>query len=84
LTFRKKDRLRFIVGGRAAIRKALDMAALASIQHNVSMRVFYARLRARGKAGKTALIAVARKLLCIANAILRTRKPWRQPAAANA
>jgi transposase len=76
--------LRFIVGGRALIRKALYMAALAAIKHNVRMRTFYAHLRAKGKAGKTALIAVARKLLCVANAILRTRKPWHQPAAMNA
>jgi transposase len=74
--------LRFIVGGRAMIRKALYMAALASIKHNAVMRTYYAQLRAKGKAGKTALIAVARKLLCIANAILRTRTPWHQPAVA--
>jgi transposase len=76
--------LRFIVGGRAQIRKALYMAALASIRHNVVMRSVYARLRARGKAGKSALIAVARKLLCVANAILRSRTPWRVPTAPTA
>lgn len=71
--------LRHIVGGRAAIRKALYMAALASLTHNPTMAAYYHHLRARGKAGKTALIAVARKLLCITNAILRTRTPWQQP-----
>ena len=72
--------LRHIVGGRAAVRRALDMAALASTRHNAVLGAFYRRLRAQGKAAKTALIAVARKLLCIANAVLRNRTPWQQPA----
>jgi transposase len=74
--------VRRIVGGRAAVRRGLYMAALASVRHNARLRASYARLRARGKLAKVAPIAVARKLPCIANAVLRTRAPWRQPAVA--
>jgi transposase len=72
--------VRRIVGGRAAVRKALYMAALASVRHNSVLGHFYRQLRSHGKLAKTALIAVARKLLCIANAVIRDRTPWRQPA----
>ena len=35
------------------------------------MKAFYAALKARGKASKVALIAVARKILVLANALIR-------------
>jgi transposase len=44
------------------------------------LRAFFERLVAAGKPKMVALIAVARKLLTILNAILRDRQPWRQPA----
>jgi len=37
---------------------------------------FYQQLLVRGKAKLAALIAVARKLLSILNAIIRDKKPW--------
>jgi transposase len=40
---------------------------------------FYERLIAAGKPKMAALVAVARKLLTILNAIIRDQKPW-QPA----
>lgn len=44
------------------------MAALASIRcHHSDLRGFYQRLRARGKAGKVAIVAVMRKLLLVLN-----------------
>jgi transposase len=69
--------LRRIVGGRAQVRRALYMAALAAVRHNVYFCSFYARLRSQGKVAKVALIAVARKLLSIANAVVRDQTPWR-------
>lgn len=69
--------LRRIVGGRAHIRRSLYMAALAAIRHDSYFRGFYARLRGCGKLAKVALIAVARKLLSVANAVVRDKKPWR-------
>lgn len=74
--------VRRIVGGRAAVRKALYMAAVASTRHNPVLAAFYRELRARGKQAKVALIACARRLLSIAHAVLRTRTPWRQPTPA--
>lgn len=65
-----------IAGGRATVRSALYMAALVASRHNPALRDFYQRLLAGGKAKKTALIAVARKLVTIANAILKDNKPW--------
>ncbi len=63
--------IRHIRGGRAKVRRALYQAAVAAIRYCPTMKVFYASLKARGKASKVALIAVARKLLVLANALLR-------------
>ena len=66
----------FIGGGRAGVRTALFMGALVAVKHNRTLKVFYERLVAAGKEKMVALIAVARKLLTILNAILRDGKPW--------
>lgn len=74
---------RHIEGGRDRLRRVLYMATLAGVgKHNPVLKRFYARLRQRGKAGKVALIAAARKLLVILNAIVRTGTPWRHASAA--
>jgi transposase len=62
--------------GRAKVRAVLYMAALVAARHNPTLRRFYQRLLAAGKAKKLALTAVMRKLLVILNAILRDHKPW--------
>jgi len=67
---------RTIFGGRAEVRKALYMASVSAMRFNPELRTFYARLRAAGKAAKLALVAVARKLLTIANAMVRDMTPW--------
>lgn len=67
---------RSIGGGRKRVRDALYMAALNAIRRSSSFRTFYQRLRAAGKPAKLALIAVARKLLTVLNAILRDRRPY--------
>lgn len=66
----------FIGGGRTGVRAALFMGALVARRHNPVLRAFFERLVAAGKPKMVALIAVARKLLTILNAILRDRKPW--------
>lgn len=66
----------FIGGGRTAVRAALFVAAMVAARHNPTLRTFYQRLLDAGKPKKLALIAVARKLLTILNAIVRDRKPW--------
>ena len=66
----------FIGGGRTTVRTALYMGALVAMRHNSVLRAFFKRLRTAGKPAKVALIAVARKLLTILNAILRDQRPW--------
>lgn len=73
---------RHIRGGRATVRRALYMAALAAARVAGPLKDFADRLRARGKAAKVVLVAVARRLLVIANAILRDRRPWQPELAA--
>ena len=68
---------RFIIGGRKVVRNAVYMAALSARQFNPALKAFADRLSAAGKPAKVVLIAVARKLLVIANAILRDQKTWR-------
>jgi transposase len=68
---------RAIRGGRKRVRDALYMAALSAIRsRNSRFCVDYQRLRAAGKPAKLALIAIARKLLVTANAILRDQQPF--------
>jgi transposase len=66
----------FIGGGRASVRTALFMAAMTAMRRNPMLRAFHHRLRAANKPKMVALIAVARKLLTILNAILRDNKRW--------
>ena len=65
-----------IGGGRSAVRSASFMAALVASRHNPPLKDFYLRLIGAGKPKMVALIAVARKLLTILNAILRDNQPW--------
>ncbi|HVX79838.1 MAG TPA: IS110 family transposase, partial [Devosiaceae bacterium] len=69
----------FIGGGRPTVRTALFIGALVAARHNPTLKAFNDRLRANGKPKLVALIATARKLLTILNAIIRDQKPW-QPA----
>lgn len=66
----------FISGGRAPVRSMLFVAALVGVRFNPVLKAFHQRLRANGKEKMVALIAVARKLLTILNAILRDHTPW--------
>ena len=58
------------------------MATLVATRHNPTIRAFYERLRAGGKAKKLAITACMRKLLVILNAMLASGTSWRtaQPA----
>ena len=58
------------------------MAAMAAAQFNPDMKEAYARLRERGKCHKVALVAVMRKLVVTANALLRDRRVWEDRSAA--
>ena len=66
----------FIGGGRPAVRAALFMGALVAARFNPTLKAFRDRLVANGKPKLVALVATARKLLTILNAIMRDQKPW--------
>ena len=67
----------FIGGGRADVRASLSLGAMVAARHNPQLKTFRDRLVQAGKPKLVALVATARKLLTILNAILRDRKPWR-------
>ena len=62
--------------GRRA-RRVMYLAALSASRRDGPLKEFADRLKARGKRAKVVLIAVARRLLVIANAVIRTGTPWR-------
>lgn len=66
----------FIRGGRALLREALYMPALVAIRFNPDLKRAYDRLTANGKPKKIALIAVMRKLIILANALVRENRIW--------
>jgi len=70
---------RMIRGGRAPVRNVLYMAALVASKYNPSIKRFYERLCAAGKAKKLALVACMRKLLTVLNAMVKNNQAW-QPS----
>ena len=69
---------RTVWGGRAQVRAALYMGALAATRHNPVIKAFYTRLLAAGKAKKVALTACMRKLLTILNAMIKNQTAWQE------
>ncbi len=65
-----------IGGGRADVRSALFLGAMVAARHNPQLKAFRDRLVAAGKPKLVALVATARKLITMLNAILRDRRPW--------
>jgi transposase len=70
-----------IHGGRAAVRSILYMAAVTASRHNPVLRPFYDKLIAKGKPSKVALIAVLRRLVVFANAVIKSGQPWKAATA---
>jgi transposase len=66
----------FIQGGRAPLRQALYMPALVAIRFNPPLKAKYLALRNAGKPAKVAIVAVMRKLIVLANALLRDNRMW--------
>lgn len=69
---------RHIGPGRRRVRKALYMAAVSAVRCSQRFKAAYLGLRERGKPAKLALIAIARKLLVVLNAMIRDQQPFRQ------
>ncbi len=67
---------RRIRGGRAGPRTALYMAALSAARHDPDLSAFYKRLREAGKKPKVALVAVMRKLVVLANTLIKEDRLW--------
>jgi len=65
-----------IQGGRAVLRKAIYLPAVVATRFNPDMKVKYHELIANGKCKKLAISAVMRKLVVMANALLRDGRKW--------
>jgi transposase len=68
--------VRVIDGGRAAVRRALYLAAVTASRCNAELKAFYQGLTARGKPAKVAIIAAARKLAVLANTLITEDRLW--------
>ena len=66
----------FIGGGRKPIRDALYMPALVAMRFNPDLKSKYDNLRAAGKPAKVAIVAVMRKLIETANALVKADRTW--------
>ena len=71
----------FIGGGRKSVRNSLFVGAMVAARYNPQLKSFRDKLIAAGKPKLIALVAVARKLITILNAILRDRRSWQQISA---
>jgi len=78
----KRRGRRRIRDGRRRVRGALYMTVLTVLRRKEGpLWAFYQRLRQRGKPFYVAATALIRKILVIANAMLRDRRPWNPPQA---
>lgn len=77
----QRDPTRKIGGGRPTPRAMLYLAALQASRFSQPFKTFRARLEARGRTPKQAIIAVARKLLTVLNAMLRDNVDYRSSPA---
>ena len=66
----------FVRGGRASLRQALYMPALVATRFNPDLKAKYALLLDAGKPAKVALTAIMRKLIILANALLKANRKW--------
>jgi transposase len=80
----KRRGIRVVWGGRTKVRRILYLAAVSAKTCNADMKAFYQRLIANGKQPKAALIAVARKLLVLANILIAQDRSWQPTAPQNA
>ena len=66
----------FISGGRKPLRDALYMPALVAMRYNPDTKAKYEALRAAGKPAKVAIVAIMRKLIETANALVKADRVW--------
>ena len=73
-----------IQGGRRVLRQAIYMPALVAIRFNPPLKAKYLALRQAGKPAKVAIVAIMRKLIITANALLRDNRRWEAAATVGA
>lgn len=66
----------FIQGGRANVRRALYMPALVAARYNPDLKAKYESLIAAGKPAKVAVVTLMRKLIVMANALIKADRLW--------
>ncbi len=71
-----------IRGGRRHLRTALYMPALVAIRYLPAFKAKFTEMKRLGKPGKVAVVAIMRKLLVLANALIRDNRKW-SPSAPN-
>lgn len=65
-----------IGGGRPCVRAAVYMAALSSARYDPTLKLAYKAMREEGKPAKVALVAVARKIIVVANSLIKQRRKY--------
>jgi transposase len=70
-----------IKGGRATLRQALYMPALVACRYNPDLKEKYKALIGAGKPAKVAITAVMRKIVVLANALIRDHRKWSETPA---
>jgi transposase len=71
--WRGKERIK---GGRAFLRRAIYMPALVAVQRNADLKAKYNHLIRAGKPPKLALTAIMRRIVVMANALIRDGRRW--------
>ena len=71
----------FIQGGRHHLRSALYMPAIVAMRFNPDLRAKYQALRTAGKPAKVAITALMRKLIELANTLVKADRLWVQKVA---
>jgi transposase len=71
----------FIQGGRKVVRNALYMPALVAMRFNPDLKVKYQAMIKTGKPPKVALTALMRKLIELANALIKADRKWEEKRA---
>ena len=67
--------------GNSTVRCALYLCALSARRHNPRLQDFVGRMQSAGKPKKVILVAIARKLLVMAHAVIRTQRAFNHDAA---
>ncbi|MFT9113394.1 MAG: transposase [Acetobacter malorum] len=65
-----------ITGGRSSLRRAIYMPALVAIRFNHDLHRKYQQMLKAGKTKKVAITAIMRRIIVLANTLLRENRDW--------